>query len=313
MDPSRRHVLPPVAVFGETLVDVFPDRAVLGGAPFNVAYHLAHFGLDPLLVTRIGDDSEGDRLFDTIAGARLATNGVQRDAEHGTGLVRVHLDDGDPRFDIVPDRAFDFIDAGEVATALAAAPAVGLVYFGTLAQRGPASRAALETLLDATGKAGAARWLDVNLRAPWYDADIVRWSLDAADDVKVNDAELAEIVTLLGAEARGDEDRARALIDRFGLRSVTVTCGAGGAWRVAAEGRTVRAAGRPLDGSLVDTVGAGDGFAAVSIVGLLRAWPAEVILERADAFARSLCTIRGALPEDSRWYRAFLESWSDGE
>ena len=37
-----------VAVFGETLVDEFPDRSVLGGAPFNVAYHLKHLGLEPV-------------------------------------------------------------------------------------------------------------------------------------------------------------------------------------------------------------------------------------------------------------------------
>ncbi|PIV92139.1 MAG: hypothetical protein COW45_01270, partial [Gallionellales bacterium CG17_big_fil_post_rev_8_21_14_2_50_54_146] len=34
-----------VVLFGEVLADVFPDRAVLGGAPFNVARHLKAFGL----------------------------------------------------------------------------------------------------------------------------------------------------------------------------------------------------------------------------------------------------------------------------
>ena len=35
-------------VFGEVLFDVFPDgKQVLGGAPFNVAWHLQAFGIAP--------------------------------------------------------------------------------------------------------------------------------------------------------------------------------------------------------------------------------------------------------------------------
>ena len=48
-----------VALFGEILVDEFLDRSVIGGAPFNVASHLRRFGLDPVLITRVGEDDEG--------------------------------------------------------------------------------------------------------------------------------------------------------------------------------------------------------------------------------------------------------------
>ena len=47
-------------IFGEVLFDHFPDgRRVLGGAPFNVAWHLRAFGEVPLLVSRIGHDPDG--------------------------------------------------------------------------------------------------------------------------------------------------------------------------------------------------------------------------------------------------------------
>ena len=44
-------------VFGEVLWDCFPDgQQVLGGAPFNVAWHLHAFGISPLFVSRVGQD-----------------------------------------------------------------------------------------------------------------------------------------------------------------------------------------------------------------------------------------------------------------
>ena len=47
-------------IFGEVLYDCFPDgQAVLGGAPFNVAWHLQGFGLNPLFISRVGDDPLG--------------------------------------------------------------------------------------------------------------------------------------------------------------------------------------------------------------------------------------------------------------
>ena len=47
-------------IFGEVLYDHFPDgQRVLGGAPFNVAWHLQAFGQAPRFVSRVGHDAEG--------------------------------------------------------------------------------------------------------------------------------------------------------------------------------------------------------------------------------------------------------------
>lgn len=285
-----------VVVFGETLVDAFPDRTVLGGAPFNVAYHLKQLGLDPVLVTRIGADAEGERLFGALREAGLDARGVQVDAVHSTGRVEVTFDDGGHRFEIVENQAYDVIDAVE-ATAAARTVSPRLVYFGTLAQRSDVSRAALDALLAATG---CPSWLDINLRTPYNGTDVIARSLEAADFLKLNDDELLIVARRLDLPGSDPELHVAELIERFDLRSVTVTCGAMGAWSLDADGTCARVEGRPLDGPLVDTVGAGDGFAAVAILGLLRNWPQQTILERADAFARRLCLIRGAIPEDLR-------------
>src|SRR6185369_12241172 len=105
-----------VAVFGEMLVDEFPDRSVLGGAPFNVAYHLRRLGLAPVLFTRVGDDDAGARLRTALDAAGLDARGVQVDAERPTGRVLVVEADGAHRFDILADCAYDAVDADAVAT-----------------------------------------------------------------------------------------------------------------------------------------------------------------------------------------------------
>lgn len=47
-------------IFGEVLFDHFPDGSrVLGGAPFNVAWHTQAFGLAPCFISRIGNDPAG--------------------------------------------------------------------------------------------------------------------------------------------------------------------------------------------------------------------------------------------------------------
>lgn len=287
-----------VAVFGETLVDEFPDRSVLGGAPFNVAYHLKRLGIEPLLVTRVGRDDNGDRLLDAMRDAGMDTRGVQRDSVLPTGRVRVTFDEAGHRFEIVENQAYDAIDPDEAVEALRAA-APRLVYFGTVAQRCETSRPALDAILGATD---CPRWLDINLRAPFDDTDVILRSLDLADDLKLNDDELRIVAGRLDLTGQDPELHVAELIRRFDLRSVTVTCGASGAWSLDADGNRARVEGRPLDGPLVDTVGAGDGFAAVSILGWLRDWTPQQTLERADAFARRLCLIRGAIPDDPEIY-----------
>jgi len=60
---------------------------------------------------------------------------------------------------------------------------------------------------------------------------------------------------------------------------------------------------------VVDTVGAGDGFSAVFILGKLQGWPAEQTLARAHEFAAAICTLRGAIPVQANFYVPFLKAW----
>lgn len=295
---------PAVVAFGETLVDEFRDRAVLGGAPFNVSCHLAAFGVQPVLVTRTGKDAAGDTLQQAMRARGLDPRGVQVDPVRPTGRVKVSETADGHRFDILPEQAYDHIHASLARmVGLSAHPA--LVYFGTLSQRSEESRRALRDLL---GAVDACAFLDLNLRDPWVDAETVRWSLVRAGVAKLNEEELVRVGRLLDLDGETPAALAAVLRSTFDLQQVVVTAGPAGAWALDPAGRLESVPGTPLR-QVVDTVGAGDGFAAVVMLGLLRDWPMADTLVRADAFARALCGIRGAVPESLAFYAQFRRDW----
>ena len=284
-------------LFGEVLFDCFDDGSrVLGGAPFNVAWHLQAFGYEPLLISRVGDDPMGRQIRDTMSHWGMTTAGLQKDSAHPTGEVRVSLQDGQPTFDILADRAYDHIHGDAIPPMEPA-----LIYQGTLGLRQPGSATAFEDLLK---RHQAPVFMDVNLRPPWWSRALVEQQLDHSRWVKINDAELETMV-------EGDEElrtKARTLMTRHALELLIVTAGSKGAFALdgSAEILEVEPSAKV---PVVDTVGAGDAFASVCIAGLLREWPLPRILERAQDFASLLVGQRGAILDNAASYRSLAERW----
>jgi fructokinase len=291
-------------IFGEVLYDVFPDgQRILGGAPFNLAWHLKGLGEDPLFISRVGDDPAGEQIRAAMADWGLDTRGLQTDLEQPTGTVQVSFgEDGQPAYEIHSPCAYDVIDAGEALT-LVHTQETALICHGSLIARHPLSRSTLEML---RREAGLPCFVDINLRAPWWNLDRVERLLHRVRWLKLNDEELAR---LSGRELEGKMElfeAARELQARHELDSVLITRGAQGALLLE-RGETCSGAPAAVD-NLVDTVGAGDAFGAMFLFGLLRGWPAEQRLKRALEFAAAICGIRGAISHDPALYQRFAEA-----
>jgi len=294
---------PSVQIFGEVLFDHFPDgRRVLGGAPFNVAWHLAGFGVAPRFISAVGADAEGEWIRASMEDWGLNTSCLQTDPAHPTGAVTVSLIDGEPSYDIMPERAYDFVRVPEDI-----APG-GLLYHGTLALRSPVSAATLEELKSAGPD---LIFLDVNLRAPWWSLDQTRALVTEADWVKLNRDELTRLSEAApehaGWPASDPESRsaliesAQRFLERHDLAGLIVTLGAEGALGLTRDADPVLVApSHTLE--VVDTVGAGDAFASVTLLGLIHGWPPATILERAQAFAARIVGRRGATSADRAIY-----------
>ena len=306
-------------VFGEALVDEFPTEQVVGGAPFNVARHLAAFMAPALMITRIGKDRNGQAVRAEFERFAMSEAGLQLDPMEETGRVVVERssEGHGHRFHILPRQAYDFIDAGAAAAASRAQANAGLVYFGTLAQRGEASRAALDAVLDAM-PAGARRYLDLNLRTGQYEESTVTRSLEAADIVKVNEEELQALFQWYFQIAPNEAPLAteevhaacRALMDRFGLDTLIVTLGHRGSVVFCADGSLVANRDTPSPPFVIDTVGAGDAFSSVFLLGRARGWPLELTLARANEFACAICAVAGAVPRDLNFYDKWAAAWA---
>jgi fructokinase len=278
-------------LFGEVLFDIFPDgKRILGGAPFNVAWHLQGFGLRPVLITRIGEDSAGDAVLSAMRNWDMDIRAVQIDPHRPTGQVNVALGDDQPTFDIAPDQAYDHI------TPPAGIPlsAHDVLYHGTLALRSEGSKSALCALREVFP---GQIFVDVNLRAPWWQPDYVTKMLNGAQWAKLNSDELKQ----LAADSPDD------LKAQHALRGVWVTEGASGA-RMSIDEQSLQAPSPPIR-KFADSVGAGDAFSAICIAGILWDWPPQTTLARALEFASFICTQQGATAPDAHRYRTLMESW----
>ena len=294
-----------MALFGEVLADIFPDQSVLGGAPFNVARHLQAFGLHPVMISRTGNDALRDDLLREMDRLGMDKTGIQCDPTYPTGQVQVHMKDGGHSFDILPDQAYDHIHAG-VTHMMIMSLKPELVYFGTLAQRGMESRLALDKFL---ADSKCPRFLDINLRSPWYNKHTVRRSLLRSDIVKMNEDELEIVSDYFRISGNTPLLKAEALLDQFELNCLLITCGQNGAWLINRQHEVFSTTPAGNTQTVIDTVGAGDAFAAVFIIGLLSQWEMPVAMQRANQFAAALCGIRGGAPQNQDFYLPFKQEW----
>jgi fructokinase len=260
---------------GEILWDVFPDTERLGGAPFNFAVHAHRLGHRVIFLSAVGDDERG-RIAAGRAGALgLTTEFIQVAAGQPTGSVRVRLDaEGHPDFTIHRPAAYDCLRLDEGQLERLAEMRPDWIYFGTLYAMEGRARETLHRLLDAVP--GARRFYDVNLRRGCYTAELVRELLLLADAVKMNDDE-AELFPDLGV--------APLLAVTRGERGCTVRLGND---RAECPGYAVK---------VVDTVGAGDGFAAAFVHGLAAGWSAAKTGDFANRLGALVASRAGAVPE----------------
>lgn len=312
-----KSVSDPILIFGEALVDIFGEEVVPGGAPFNVARHLAAFGLNPTMITRVGADAHGALILREFDRFGLSKDGVQIDRESPTGQVFVRMTEQGHSFDIPGRQAFDLIDAEEAIDCVRRGGKFGYVYCGTLAQRAETSRIALASTLVA---AKAPKYLDLNLRLASVAGPAFDQTIGRAEILKVNDAELQALLSWQCGGRLFDVseqalDRHRSsiasLMRRFGVVLMIVTLGNEGAAAFDANGvRVAREAGIALE-TFVDTVGAGDAFSSVVLAGKELGWPLPTSLCRANAFAAAICGIRGAVPSNADFYEPWIAQWME--
>ncbi len=284
---------------GEALFDVFSDgREVVGGAPLNFAVHASRLarviGKSATIVSRVGIDERGSAVAEFLEAAGMTAGFLQQDAWHSTGTVRVTLDtEGQPSYEIARDVAWDFLEMNAELDALA--EQCVLVCYGSLAQRSPQSREAIEAFV--IRAKGAVRLFDVNLRQSFYDYSTLRRGCALATAVKVNAEELGVLASMLTLRGSSAGDRVLSLFERFPLEVVILTRGA--------EGTAIYTPTGKFEGQKVsypfeagaDSVGAGDAATAAAAVALLAGHSLDQVVNIANHAGAFVASRHGATPE----------------
>lgn len=279
-----------VVTFGEALWDIPPSGPVPGGAPINVAYHLHKMGVDAAPITRIGNDKEGKELFRVFQEKGIHTGFFQTDAKEETSKTYAKANAaGEMTYEIVAPVAWDFIAWEEDINALVQQSK--RFVFGSLAARNACSRKTLFQLLEVA----SSKVLDINLRPPHYNQQLIQDLLSRADLIKLNAEELV-VITDFFSKANAEADRMQVLTEMFGISEVVLTRGALGAAYY--NGRDLyQHPGYSVKVS--DTIGCGDAFLAGFLARQMSGSDPEAALQYASALGAFVATRKGACPDYS--------------
>lgn len=279
-----------VVGFGEVLWDFLMKERMykLGGAPFNFAYHTKQFGLNSLIISAIGEDDLGRKLEQAIQEKQLPYQLAHLPQE--TGVVNVINTDGIPQYEILENKAWDYIPLSEEVLQIAAQTQA--ICFGSLAQRNSVTRATLYAFLEAM-PADALRIFDINLRQNWYSEEIITTSLQKANILKINDDELLILQRMLGYIDITPENTCRQLMQDYQLDMLILTCGNKGSYVFSREEMSYLTT-REVE--VEDTVGAGDSFTASFIASILGGKSLREAHRIAAQVSAYVCTQSGATP-----------------
>ena len=296
-----------ISVIGEILFDEFPNYRRLGGAPFNFAYHLKNFGFNVRFVSKIGMDDAGKEILHKLELARFNLDDIQVDEDHPTGSVNVQLDkSGAPQFDIISDVAYDYIEfIPEYHSNII--NAAQMIYFGSLIQRSKAGYENLQTFIT-RNSSETLNFYDINLRPGCYNNAIIEKSLTKTDILKLNISELGKLKQMLSLKVSND-DLVYHLMETQSISTVSLTKGESGSELFTNQGCFNSETARAI--KVVDSVGAGDAYAAMLAAGLLEKWRPEEIVGRASLFASRVCEIKGAIPDSASFYEPFKALFAD--
>lgn len=255
---------------GVPLQDVRTFTRYLGGSPANIAVGLARLGARVAFIGRVGRDPFGEFLRGFLTAEGIDVSGLRTDPTHPTALAFAEMHPPD-RFPLLMYRrpsadaqvTLDDLAPDEIAAAGL------LIASGTNLSESPSREATLHALSLRAAR-GRRNVFDVDFRpAAWSDpraaALYARMALSHTDVVLANEEEL-EVLT-----GEREADRAMARLLQWGPDIVVAKRGSRGVLVQTLDSDRFEIPAIPV--AVVNTLGAGDGFAAGLCYGLLQEWP----------------------------------------
>lgn len=304
-----------IITLGELLIDMTQDgtdeqgngrfTAYPGGAPANVAVAAARLGADTGFIGKVGDDSFGRSLAETLRKEGVNTDGLFVSDSVPTTMAIVSVDaSGEREFSFYRNPGADTQLTTEEAVSVIENDLPLILHAGSLSMTTSPSREACEEALRFAKERGVIISYDPNYRAALWDTEenavaMMKKLLPLADILKVSDEEM---LMLTGTE---DFEKGSLVLSGYGPRLVLVTLGSQGVFVRYGEYAEVVPGFRV---KVADTNGAGDTFLGAMLAqiaargegaDLLCGLNAETLrdyLTYANKAASLTCSRHGAIP-----------------
>lgn len=300
---------------GAGLDDVASFARYLGGSPANTAFGGARLGLRTAMLSRVGDEQNGEFVRRTLAGAGVDVSALRTDPQRLTALAFLALRDRE-RFPLLFYRAqcADMALAEDDVDDTLLARCGAVLISGThLSQPGPL--AACRRAMHLARSQGARVVLDIDYRP-------VLWGLTALGEGENRFVASAAVSALLqsvvgdcdlivGTEeeihiAGGSSDTVQALRQLRALSAATIVLKRGAAGCVVFEGAIPDAAEEGQVGAgfaveVFNVLGAGDAFMAGFLRGWLRGEPIARCADWANACGALVVSRHGCAPAMPSW------------
>ncbi|MGR5948133.1 sugar kinase [Raoultella planticola] len=265
----------------------------VAGAELNVATGLARLGLKVGWVSRVGKDSFGRFVLHSLAKEGIDARGVSEDSRYATGFqMKSKVENG-------TDPIVEYFRKGSAASHLSPedfraeyfTSARHLHLSGVAAALSESSYALLEQAATTMKAQGKTISFDPNLRP-------VLWKSEAEMVEKLNQLAFQADWVLPGLKEgmiltgqRTQEGIADFYLTR-GVQAVIIKTGGDGAWFKTAAGEQGAVAAIKVD-NVVDTVGAGDGFAVGVISALLEGRTLQQAIGRGNKIGALAIQVQG--------------------
>lgn len=275
------------------LADVEHFMKRVAGAELNVATGLARLGLSVGWVSRVGEDSFGRFVLNSLAKEGIDACGVSKDSRFATGFqLKSKVENG-------TDPIVEYFRKGSAASHLSPddfneayfASARHLHLSGVAAALSESSYALLDRAARTMKAQGKTISFDPNLRPTLWksEAEMVEKLNQLAFQADWVLPGLKEGMILTGLQTP------EAIADFYltrGVRAVIIKTGSDGAWYKTADGEQGAVSAVKVD-NVVDTVGAGDGFAVGVISALLEGKPLPQAVKRGNKIGSLAIQVQG--------------------
>lgn len=282
-----------IILFGEPMALLIADTTgpleevehftrALSGAEVNVAIGLSRLGHEVEYLTRLGEDPFGHYIEATLKKNGIGTSLVSYDKVYRTGIqLKNRVTDGSDPYapyyrkgsaaSHISVKEIDEMDLSEVT----------LIHMtGIPPALSQSAREAAFRLMERGREQGIFITFDPNLRpALWEDEEtMIRVIHQLAAKVDVILPGIEECKVLVGTR---DKEQIAAFYQNLGVHTVIIKDGARGAY-VKDGKEAYEVSGYPVE-QVVDTVGAGDGFAVGVISGMVEGLKLKESVKRGNA------------------------------